>query len=164
MATMAVLINGPGGREAEGDGVVVGVAGEGAGAIVVGVAVGARARRLEDGRVGRRAACRRRAVGAAAAVPVLPERLARAPARDRAAATVHLQLLRARWSINRQFEIIRIRAGRQWRAAQSNTKRALYLQRLRSAMQPVALHATCPRSARGMATTGRLYPSTRLTS
>jgi hypothetical protein len=39
----------------------------------------------------------RHAVGAAAAVPVLPERLARASARDRAAATVHLQLLWARW-------------------------------------------------------------------
>ena len=87
----------PGGREAEGDGVAGGaVAGEGAGAVVVGVAVRARARRLEDGRVGRRAARRGRRVRAAAAVLVLPERLARAPARHRAAAAVHLQLPGAR--------------------------------------------------------------------
>ena len=46
----------PSGREAEGDGVGGGVAGEGAHAVVVGVAVGARARWLEDGRVRRRPA------------------------------------------------------------------------------------------------------------
>ena len=58
----------PGAREAEGDGVAGGaVAGEGAGAVVIGVAVRARARRLEHGRVGRRAAHRRRLVCAAAA-------------------------------------------------------------------------------------------------
>jgi hypothetical protein len=87
----------PGGREAEGDGVVVGLAGEGAGAVVVGVAVCARARRLEDGGVRRGVARVRRTVRAAAAVPVLPERLACAPARDGAAAAVHLQFVRARW-------------------------------------------------------------------
>jgi hypothetical protein len=86
----------PGDPEAQGDGVLVGLAGEGAGAVVVGVAVGARARRLEDGGVRRGVARVRRSVRAAAAVHVLPERLARAPARDGAAAAVHLQLLRAR--------------------------------------------------------------------
>jgi hypothetical protein len=54
----------PSGREAEGDGVIGGSVGEGAGAVVVGVAVRARARRLEDGRVGRRAARRRRRIRA----------------------------------------------------------------------------------------------------
>ena len=101
----------PGGRQAEGDGVVGGLAGEGAGAVVVGVAVGARARRLEDGGVHCRVARVRRRVRAAAAVPVLPERLARAPARDGAVAAVHLQLLRARWwPIHR-----RRRAQKPWR-------------------------------------------------
>lgn len=85
----------PGWREAESDGVVDGVAGEEAGAVVVGVAVGPRARRLEDGRVGRRAARSRRRVGAAAAVFVLRESLARALACHWAAtiAAGHLQLL-----------------------------------------------------------------------
>jgi hypothetical protein len=92
----------PGGREAEGDGVLVCHAGEeGAGAVVVGVTVGARARRLEDGGVRRGVARVRRSVRAAAAVPALPERLARAPARDGAAAAVHLQLLRARCAATR---------------------------------------------------------------
>ena len=58
----------PGAREAEGNGVVgSAVAGEGAGAVVIGVAVRARPRRLEHGRVGRWAARRRRRVCAAAA-------------------------------------------------------------------------------------------------
>ncbi|NP_001150454.2 uncharacterized protein LOC100284084 [Zea mays] len=78
---VVVLPGGHGG--AEGDGVVgaAGGAGECGGGVVVRVAVGARARGLEELGVGRRAARGGGAVRAAAAVLRVPEGVARAPAR-----------------------------------------------------------------------------------
>ncbi|BAT06568.1 Os08g0548650, partial [Oryza sativa Japonica Group] len=68
------------GSGAEGDGVIGVVAGEGGGGVVVGVAVGFRARRLEELRVLGRVAGVRVAVGAIAAVLRSAERLAGAAA------------------------------------------------------------------------------------
>ncbi|KAK3423798.1 hypothetical protein EUGRSUZ_F00558 [Eucalyptus grandis] len=85
------------GRRAEGDDVVGVCAREGAGAVVVRVAVGLRAGVLEQLRVRRGLARLRRGVGAAAAVLRLLERLTRALARHppRPVAARHPQLRRA---------------------------------------------------------------------
>ena len=85
------------GARAEGDLVVhAAIAGEGAAAVVVRVAVGLRALRLEQPRVPARPARRRRREPPAAAVLVAAERQARAPAaHHRAAAVPRRQLARA---------------------------------------------------------------------
>lgn len=85
-----------GGLRAESDGIIRRGAGEGAGAIVVSVAVSAWARALEELRVGAGSACVRRRVSATAAVLWIVESLARASTRHALAAAHHLELRGAR--------------------------------------------------------------------
>lgn len=86
----------PGRSRAKGDLVISSTrAGEGAATVVIGVAISPGAAMLEELRVHRRPASRRRPILAGAAVLRPTERPASAPARHPAAASGHTQLRRA---------------------------------------------------------------------